>query len=361
MPDFVPLLIIEVRRETRDAMSLALAVPVEHREAFRYRPGQHLAVRARLDGEEVRRTYSICSGPDDPHLRIAIKRLPEGRFSTWATTQLRPGMTLDVMRPAGRFVLPDGDGEPRHLLGVAAGAGITPVMAMLQHALAREPQTRFTLVYGNRTTEAALFLEAIEELKDLHMGRLSLIHVLSGEDSDTPLLAGRITPDKLREIVAWLLPANEIAHAFLCGPGGMIRDLRQALFELGLARDRVHHEFFAPPGGATPLPAERRPQVPTASVGAGSAEVVAILDGVRHRLDMRPGEAVLDAAIRAGLRVPYSCKAGMCCTCRARIVEGQATMQANYSLEPWEIERGFTLTCQAIPLQARLVIDYDQM
>lgn len=360
MTEFVPLPIVELKRETRDTLAVALAVPHERTAAFRFAPGQHVAVRATIDGEDVHRTYSICSSPADPHLRIAIKRLPEGRFSGWAHSQLRVGMSLAVMPPTGRFVLPDGAGAPRHLLAVAAGAGITPIMAMLQHALDCEPATRFTLVYGNRTAEDAIFREPLEDLKDRHLGRLSIISVYSREDSDTPLLAGRVTPLKLRAIVERLLPRQEIAHAFLCGPGGMIRDLRQTLFDLGLARDRAHYEFFAPPGERVDL----RPR-PDADADRTSrhttGEVIVILDSVRHRLDMAPGETVLEAAIRAGLRVPYACKAGMCCTCRARIVEGEATMQANYSLEPWEIERGFTLTCQAVPGQSRLVIDYDQM
>lgn len=357
MTQFTPLPIVGVRHEPGGAISLALAIPQQCAESFRFKPGQHLAVRAILDGEELRRTYSICSGPDEPTLRIAIKRIADGRFSTWANTTLAPGMTLDAMPPSGRFILPESDGAPRHLLAIAAGAGITPIMAMVKHAMACEPETRFTLIYGNRTAADALFAEALEDLKDRHLGRLTIVNVYSREDTDTPLLAGRITPETLRAILAGVMPGQVIAHAFLCGPDGMIRDLRQALLDMGLPRAGIHHEFFAPPGGVAPARDTARPPVSTAP----ASEVVAILDGVRHRLDMQPGETILAAALRSGLRAPYSCKAGMCCTCRARIVEGEAVMQVNYSLEPWEIERGFTLTCQAVPGPARLVIDYDQM
>lgn len=362
MPEFTPLPVLAVKRETASAISVALAIPPHLADTFRFKPGQHIAVRAVLDGEELRRTYSICSGPDDLNLRIAIKRIPDGRFSTWANTSLRPGMTLDAMPPSGRFILPDTDGSPRQLLAVAAGAGITPIMAMVQHALANEPSSRFTLIYGNRTAADAIFGEALEDLKDRHLGRLTLVNVVSREDGDTPLLAGRIEPEKLRAIIAGVLAGQKIAHAFLCGPGNMVRDLRQVLFDLGLPREGVHHEFFAPPGGPANTRERRERTIPASPAPQPRvSDVIAILDGVRHRLDMTAGDTVLDAAVRAGLRVPYSCKAGMCCTCRARIVEGTAVMQANYSLEPWEIERGFTLTCQAIPGAGRLVIDYDQM
>jgi ring-1,2-phenylacetyl-CoA epoxidase subunit PaaE len=270
-------------------------------------------------------------------------------------------MTLEAMPPTGRFMLPESDGAPRHILAVAAGAGITPVMAMLRHGLTREPATRFTLLYGNRTSDDIIFREALEDLKDRHLGRLSVMSVLSREEGDAPLLAGRITPEKLGQVMGRQLPPALIAHAFLCGPGDMIRDLRNALLALGLPRERVHHEFFAPAGGARrpapPLPASDRSQ---AAPGTGT-DLTVVLDGVRHRLEARLGEPVLEAAIRAGLRVPYSCRGGMCCTCRARLVEGEAEMLVNYSLEPWEIERRFTLTCQAVPRSPRLVVDYDQM
>jgi ring-1,2-phenylacetyl-CoA epoxidase subunit PaaE len=361
MHDFQPLTIAAVKRETADAITLLLAVPPALAGSYRFAPGQHIPVRAVVEGDELRRTYSICSDPDDEHLAITIKRLDGGRFSTWAHASLKPGMTLDAMPPQGRFVLAPGDGAPRHILGLAAGAGITPIMAMLRHALVREPETRFTLIYGNRGMSDAIFGDALEDLKDLHLGRFALVHVLSREESDSPLLAGRITPATLAEIMKGIGKPEDIAHAYLCGPGSMIRDLRAALMDLGLPRERVHHEFFAPVSGAAPVqsPFAATPGPATTA----TADVVAIVDGARHRIALAPGETVLDAAVRTGLRVPFSCKAGMCCTCRARIVEGKAAMRVNYSLEPWEIERGFTLTCQTVPDAAagRLVVDYDAM
>lgn len=372
MHDFVPLTVADVRRETSDAVAVSFAVPTAHAADFRFRPGQHLALRTTLAGTEIRRTYSICSGPGDAHLAIAIKRIPGGVFSNWACDTLRPGTILESMPPAGRFVLPDPPGERRHVLAFAAGAGITPIMAMAEHAMRRQAGTRFTLIYGNRDADSIIFRQRLEDLKDAYVDRLTLVHVLSrNEESDTPLMEGRITADKVAAFARHLFHVDDVDHAFLCGPGSMIRDVRNALFAAGFARDRVHHEFFAAGGGAyrsaagaTVEAGGGRPSDPAAAMtGAAFAEteIVAVLDGKRHRFQARPGEAVVDAALRAGLRAPYSCKGGMCSTCRARVVEGAAAMRVNYSLEPWEVEKGFVLTCQATSTSPRLVVDYDQM
>ena len=357
--DFHALTIGEVRRETAHAISVTFHVPEPLREAFRFQPGQHLTLRTELNGEDVRRNYSICAGPGDP-LRIAIKRLDGGFFSCWANDVLEAGTVIDVMPPQGRFVLPPSDGTPRHVVAFAAGAGITPILGMLKQALQREPATRFTLVYGNRTPQSILFREELEDLKDRYLGRFTLLHVLSRNDeSSTPLLEGRINAEKVEVLAKRLFPPEDAAHVFLCGPGSMIKETRNTLFALGFARDKVHHEFFAPGGGVF-----RKVQV-TAPVASPDqkegTEVVAILDGIRHNFIVPPGQQVVDAALAAGIRVPYACKGGMCCTCRAKLIEGRAEMLVNYSLEPWEIERGFILTCQAVPKSDRLVVDYDQM
>jgi ring-1,2-phenylacetyl-CoA epoxidase subunit PaaE len=374
MHDFQSLEIAEVKRETPEAVSITFAIPEALRDAFRFTPGQHLPVRATIGGEEQRRTYSICSCPGDPRLRIAIKRVADGCFSNWANATLRAGSTLEVMPPAGRFVLAEGEGKPRHVVAFAAGAGITPIISMIQHALANEPATSFTLVYGNRTLESILFREELEDLKDRYLGRFTLLHVLSrNEESSAPLLEGRITGGKVTALAATLFKPAEVAHVFLCGPGSMIKEARDALLALGVPRAKIHHEFFAPAGGArrtqaaqevakAPLP-QPSPQGEreSASRSAQGTEAIAVLDGIRHRFIVPRGGHVVDAALAAGIRVPYSCKGGMCCTCRARLVEGQVEMTLNYSLEPWEIERGFILTCQAVPKSDRLVVDYDQM
>ncbi|MGE3064581.1 MAG: 2Fe-2S iron-sulfur cluster-binding protein [Hyphomicrobiaceae bacterium] len=359
MPDFAPLTVAAVHRETPDAVIVDLVVPDELRESYRHRPGQHLAVRAVLGGQELRRTYSICSARADRLLRIAIKRVAGGGFSNWANDELAAGHTIESLPPAGRFVVPPGDGTPRHLLAFAAGAGITPVIGMVREALETEPETRVTLVYGNRTPETILFSGELEDLKDRHLGRFTLLNVLSrNEESDAPLFEGRITADKVNALADRLIDLDGVAHVFLCGPGSFIKETRNALIARGVGKERIHHEFFAPGGGAY-RPAPKPEAAPAAD--AKGAEAVAILDGVRRSFKVPAGQHVVDAALAAGIRVPYSCKGGMCCTCRAKVVEGSAEMTVNYSLEPWEIEAGFILTCQAVPTSARIVLDYDQM
>jgi len=402
MHDYQPLRIAAVRPETAQAIAVTLEIPAALTDTFRFRPGQHLPVRAAIDGAEQRRTYSICCGPGEGGLRIAIKRVPGGLFSNWANEMLKAGDTLDAMPPAGRFILPGGGGEPRHLVAFAAGAGITPILAMVKHALNAEPRTSFTLVYGNRSPDTILFARELEDLKDRHLGRFTLLNTLSHSgESGGPLLEGRITADKVKELAGSLFKPSEIAHAFLCGPGSMIKEARAALLAIGMPAGKVHFELFGvrPSGSDTRAPARApsprasptSPHAPSArGEGRGegqrhtptstqvpaphpnplpasgerelpATEVIAILDGVRHRFTVPPGTKVVDAALAAGVRVPYSCKGGMCCTCRARLVEGEAEMAINYSLEPWEIERGFILTCQAVPKSQRLVVDYDQM
>jgi ring-1,2-phenylacetyl-CoA epoxidase subunit PaaE len=361
--DFHSLPIKEVRRETPEAISISLEVPETLRAQFVWKPGQHVTLRTTLGGEEQRRTYSICSTPHDNGLQIAIKRVAGGNFSTWADDTLTAGQHLEVMPPTGRFILPASDGQPRHILAIAAGAGITPIIAMVQHALVLEPETTVTLIYGNRTSQSTMFRERLEDLKDRHVGRFTLLNVLSrNTESDAPLLEGRIDGDKVRAMAGALLRLDTIDHIFLCGPGTMIKEARNVFLELGIPRDRIHHEFFAAGGGAyrqapaPPIVSDDR----TAGLGTGT-EVMATIDGIRHIFNVPLGTHVVDAALAAGVRVPYSCKGGMCCTCRARVIEGAAQMTTNYSLEPWEIARGFILTCQAIPEPGRLVLDYDQM
>lgn len=365
-PDYMPLEIASVLHDTAEAVTIALAIPDAFRSLFAFQPGQFLNVRAVLGGAEVRRSYSICSGPGEARLRIAVKKVGGGHFSVWANEVLESGSTLDVMPPQGRFVLAANQGSPRHILGLAAGAGITPIISMAAHALAQEPATRFTLIYGNRTVDSIMFREELEDLKDRWLDRFTVVHVLSrGGSQDGASFEGRITADVLKGMAKSLVPFEEIAHAYLCGPGSMIKDLRAALFALGLPRDRVHHEFFAPGGGAYRADAgEQKSTAPPAQPApnaSGSAHIEAILDGLRHGFTAAPGETLIDAAQRAGLRVPFSCRGGMCCTCRAKVVEGRVAMRTNYSLEAWEIDQGFTLTCQAVAQTDRVVVDFDRM
>lgn len=358
---FNALTIAAVRRETADAISFALRVPEAVREAYRFKPGQHLAVRGMLGGEEVRRTYSICSGPGDRDLWITVKRVDGGLFSGHAHSAFAINAQVEASPPAGRFALPVNEmGEKRTYLAIAAGSGITPVMAMIRHALAAEPQGRFILIYGNRSFDSIIFREALQDLKDSHLDRLTVCHVLSRDpDADVPLLAGRIDGEKIRQLMPALLPLAEVDHVFLCGPGSLIKDARDTLLEMGLPREKIHFEYFR----AGPEMAQRRvtAKPSAAEAGAEGAEAVLIIDGARHSIRVEPGLHIVDAALAAGIRVPYSCKGGMCCTCRAKVIEGTLQMDRNFSLEPWEIEAGYILTCQAQPTSDRVVLDYDQM
>jgi ring-1,2-phenylacetyl-CoA epoxidase subunit PaaE len=358
--EFHPLPIDAVRRETADALSFALAVPEKLSDTFRYRPGQHLVVRATLGGEEVRRTYSISSDPADPRLWITIKRVDGGVFSSHAHEHLAAGATIEAMRPVGRFVAPDDGGDGRTYLAIAAGSGITPVMAMIRHVLAREPHSSFTLIYGNRSVDSIIFRQALDDLKDRYLGRLSVLHVLSRDtEAEVPLLSGRIDGARIGRLLPLVAAPGDIDQAYLCGPGDLIKNARDALLEAGVARGRIHFEYFR----AGPEPARRRappPRLPEAAAAAG-AEVTAVVDGTRQTFRVPPGGRIVDAALAAGVRVPYSCRGGMCCTCRARLVDGKVHMVRNFSLEPWETEAGFVLTCQSEPTTARVVVDYDQM
>jgi ring-1,2-phenylacetyl-CoA epoxidase subunit PaaE len=357
--EFHPLPIAAVRRETADALSFALTVPEGLSETFRYRPGQHLVVRAMLDGEEVRRTYSISSGPMDQELWITVKRVEGGLFSEHAHRRLGAGASIEAMCPAGRFVAPDG-GDGRTYLAIAAGSGITPVMALIRHVLAREPSSSFTLIYGNRSVDSIIFRDALDDLKDRYLGRLSVLHVLSRDtEADVPLLSGRIDADKVARLLPLVAAPGDIDQVYLCGPGDLIKTARDALLKAGVARERIHFEYFR----AGPQSVQRRGSLtsPVEVAPAAGAEVVAVVDGARHVFRVPAGGLVVDAALAAGVRVPYSCKGGMCCTCRAKLVEGQVTMVRNFSLERWEMEAGFVLTCQAQPTTSRVVLDYDQM
>jgi ring-1,2-phenylacetyl-CoA epoxidase subunit PaaE len=352
-PRFHTLTISDVRRETDDAVSLAFAVPARLKRGYRFAPGQYLTLRATIDGEDIRRSYSICSGLDDGELRVAVKRVAAGVFSNFVHDRLKPGDQIEVMTPAGRFTLPPSE-APRTIVAVACGSGITPVMSLLKTVLAREPQSRFVLLYGNRTSRDIIFAEALAGLKDRYLDRLSITHVLSREMQDVPALQGRLDGQRIKLLLR-AMPA--IDHAFLCGPAAMMDEAGATLAALGLAPEQIHREYFTPGAGGrrAPPPPVVEPSAPPAAI----AEIV--IDGRRHEVPMPRGMSVIDAARAQGLDLPFSCKGGMCCSCRAKLVSGKAEMAVNYSLQPWEIAAGFILTCQARPLTPRLVLDYDQV
>ncbi|MDE2380092.1 1,2-phenylacetyl-CoA epoxidase subunit PaaE [Bradyrhizobium sp.] len=355
-PRFHRLAVSDLRREASDAVSMTFAIPQALEGDYRFTPGQYLTLRTMLDGEEVRRSYSICSGPDDGEIRIAVKKVDGGAFSNWAANELKCGDELDVMTPTGRFgVIPPADGGRVHV-GFAAGSGITPIISIVKGVLAREPDSRFFLFYGNRSTASIMFLEAIEELKDRFIDRLSIFHVISGEEQDIPILYGRLDGEKVSVLLRSLVPAASVDHVFICGPSGMSEEIEATCRALGIAEDRIHVERFVSEFGGKP-----RPKKAVAADAPPKAIASLIIDGKRREVPVAEDEAILDAALRAGVDLPFACKGGMCSTCRAKLVEGEAAMDINYSLEPWELKAGFILTCQAKPCSDRVVVDYDHV
>ena len=352
-PRFHTLKIADLRRETADAVSVSFDIPPELTDDYTFHPGQYLTLRATIAGEDIRRSYSICSGPDDGELRIAVKRVDGGAFSSWANESLAVGHDIQVMTPTGRFGLPYEPGAPRIYAGLAAGSGITPILSLARGILSREPQSQFFLFYGNQSVRGMLFREALEELKDRYLGRFSVFHVLSQEEQDIPILHGRLDGDRVRLLLRHIVPASQIDHVFLCGPTGMLDAVEPVLTELGIPADRVHVERFVSAGGGIP-----RVRPPSAAAPATHIASL-VVDGNRRDIPVADGESILDAALRAGMDLPFACKGGMCSTCRARVIEGAVDMTVNYSLEPWETKAGFVLTCQAHPTTPRVVIDYD--
>lgn len=350
---FHPLRVTRIDRETADAIAVTLQPPPHAADLFRFTPGQYLTFRRVVDGEEQRRSYSIC---DDRALRVGIKRVAGGSFSTWAVDHLEPGDVLEAMPPEGRFGLtPDPAAPPRTILGIACGSGITPILSIASSVLAREPHSRVVLLYGNRTGADIMFRTALEELKDRHLDRLAVVHVLSREKHELENLHGRLDAPRIQALLPGLVPPGAIAEAFVCGPEGLPDSATQALTALGLPPEHIHVERFTPAGGA-PTPRHAPPPAPDAAPAA-TAEIT--LDGATRQVPMLAGETVLEAGLRAGLDLPWSCRGGMCCTCRAKVTDGAVEMAQNYSLQPWETEAGFVLTCQSRPTTATVSVDYD--
>ena len=355
---FHPLRVKSIRPDTDEAVIVSFDVPAELAEQFRFSHGQHLTLRATLDGSDERRSYSICAGTFDGELRVGVRKVPGGRFSTWINERLQPGNTIQVMAPEGRFFVPLEPASARHYLGIAGGSGITPILSIMKTVLAAEPKSRFTLIYGNRKQHSTMFLEELEDLKDRYLSRLTLHLVFSQEATDLPLYEGRLTRSKIGEFLAGAIDAERIDHAFVCGPYGVNDEAEAALRAAGVDAERIHIERFGIPDESGPGRAAA--QAPREG-DAADARVVIIRDGVSREIDFHAEQGnVLDAAAAAGLEVPFSCKSGVCCTCRARLLEGEVRMARNFALEKHEVAAGFILTCQAHPLTERVVISFDE-
>jgi ring-1,2-phenylacetyl-CoA epoxidase subunit PaaE len=350
---FHPLTIADVRRETAEAISIRFAVPDDMREDFAFTSGQYLTLRTELDGAEVRRSYSICSGMDEGELRVAIKRLDGGLFSSFANAQLKAGDTIEVMPPDGRFGFAPDAAIERTYVGFAAGSGITPIFSIVKSVLMREPRSHFVLFYGNKSSATIMFKDEIDDLKDRFVDRLSVHHILSRELQDVDVLHGRLTGDKVPALIRTAGGIGAVDDVFLCGPLAMIEEVSATLVSLGLPGARIHREVFT-----TETPP--RPKKPvTISDAREEVSLSVRLDGVSHKLAMRKDETVLEAAERHELDLPYSCRGGMCCICRAKLTEGAGAMDQNFSLEPWEEEAGFVLTCQFRPASESIALDYE--
>src|SRR5687768_8164742 len=353
---FHSLEVAETVPETADAMSIRFDVPPELRETFRFKPGQHLTLRAEIGGEEVRRNYSLCVAPQDGEVKVTVKRIAGGIFSNWANEQLKAGDLIDVMPPHGSFTWDFEPGASNHYVGFAGGSGITPVISLLKTALTVEPESRFTLFYGNRDSQSVIFLEELARLKNRFMGRLEIHHFLAEESEDIELFNGMLDRSKCDEVLTHLVDPVEVAAFFICGPGPMMDAAEDAPAAHGLPSDKVHIERFTADRPSAALEAQM--QAPQSK--AEGLTMLVTLDGRKRRVDFDAGAGnILDSARKAGLPAPYACKAGVCATCRARVVSGDVEMAARYGLSDEEIAAGYVLTCQSVPKGAGVELDYD--
>lgn len=356
---FHNLTIKSVEADTDEGVVVAFDVPPELADEFRFTHGQHLTLRETIAGSEQRRSYSICSGafPEEGELRIGVRKVPGGLFSTWLHETLQPGQTIAAMPPEGRFFVPIDASQSRHYLGIAGGAGITPILSIMRTVLALEPKSRFTLIYGNRRQKSTMFKEELEDLKNRYLTRLTLHMVFSQEVTDLPLNTGRMTREKVGEFLEHLVDPETISHAFVCGPHGVNDEAEAALLAAGVPAEHIHIERFGvplPPEGAKSLQLPREGD-------AAEARITIIRDGISREIEFRSDQpSILDAAAAAGLEVPFSCKSGVCCTCRAKLLEGDVRMERNFALEKHEVAAGFVLTCQSHPLTERVVLSFDE-
>ena len=360
---FHPLRVRAIEPDTAEAVIVSFDVPPDLREVFGFTQGQYLTLRTDIGGQDLRRSYSICAGVDDAELRVGVRKVNGGVFSNWINAQLQVGDTLQVMAPQGRFFVPIQPAVPRSYLGVAGGSGITPILSIMKTVLAREPHSRFTLIYGNRTLQSTMFKEEIEDLKNRYLTRLVLHHVFSAEQTDSPLNMGFVNREKLAEFLRVLIPAQKIDEAFICGPFQMNDEAEAALLAGGVPAERIHVERFGValaangPGGAQ-VGAVVHEALPG---DAKSARIAIVRDGLRREFSFSGDQAsILDAASAAGLEVPFSCTSGVCGTCRAKCIEGEVRMERNFALDKNEVAAGFVLTCQCRPLTDSVVLSFDE-
>lgn len=357
MPEFHNLKVKEVKKETADTVSVAFELENGQREAFAFKHGQYLTLRQILNNEDTRRSYSICSGVDDEELRVAIKQVDGGLFSNYANNELKAGDELQVMTPMGNFTSELHADNKKHYVLVAAGSGITPMMSIIKTVLAKEPNSEISLIYGNRYFKSIIFRDELEDLKDKFLGRLRIFHVLSGEMNEVDLFAGRIDSEKIRKFFSTFLSPQRCDEVFVCGPEPMINATKETLGEMGVPADNIHFELFTSPKGSL---VKQKPVEVAQEFEGKTCHVDVQLYGQRWEFDMPFDQPVLDVAAEKGLDLPFSCKGGMCCTCRAKLEDGKVDMKVNYALEPGEVDAGFILTCQAYPQSESISVNFDE-
>ncbi|MEO6580962.1 MAG: 2Fe-2S iron-sulfur cluster-binding protein [Sphingomicrobium sp.] len=352
---FHVLRVADIVPETDEAMSIRFDIPYELADAFRFKAGQHLTLKADIDGEEVRRNYSLCVAPDEGITQVTVKRIAGGRFSNWVADSLRAGDSIDVMSPVGSFTVPFDPTASRRYVGIAGGSGITPIMSLIRTALSEEPASRFTLFYGNRDSRSVIFLEALADLKDLHMGRLELFHFLAEEAGDVEMFNGMLDASRVGEAIERLVvEPGEVDAWFICGPGPMMDAAESVLVDRNIAKDRIHIERFTAGRSSEAMVA----QLVAAQQQAARQVIAVTLDGRTRKIEFN-GTSILDSARAAGLSAPFACKAGVCATCRAKVLSGKVEMAAHYGLTDEEIADGYVLTCQSVPAGDGVAVDYD--
>ncbi len=361
-PRFHPLPVKRVTPEAAGSVAITFQVPADQRDAFAFEPGQFLTLRAQVNGQDVRRNYSISSPrsrfAQTGELEVGIRPVEGGVFSNWAASAIQVGDTVHVMPPDGRFTVKKA--RAIHRVGFAAGSGITPILSIAATTLEEQPESKFTLVYGNRRMGSVMFNEALQDLKDRYPDRFTMVHVLSRQAQEVDLLQGRIDKQKVLDIVAALLPAPSMDEVFICGPEAMIEATEQGLQEAGVPAHRIYTERFTT-GAAMAAKVQADVDAKPRKVDASKAiKLTVVLDGKQHEMALSQDEHVLDAALNAGLDLPYSCKAGVCCTCRGKVLQGEVAMDKNYTLEADEMAQGYVLTCQAKALTDKIVISFDE-
>lgn len=362
MAAFHELKVLEVRRETEDSVSVLLEVKPELQDSFKFIPGQYVTFKKAINGEEIRRSYSICSAPYQSELRVGIKKMPFGKFSSFANDELKVGDTLETLTPRGRFLFESDASKSRHMVGLAGGSGVTPVLSILKDILHSEPNSRFTLFYGNKNANSVIFKEQLARLKNEYMSRLVIHHVFSEEEVGSDLFQGMMTKEKVAELLQKLVDIKDVDGFYICGPEPMIIGAKDVLKESGVADEKVHFELFASSDSEPKPVTDATPVQPKENTSNLLSKVKVVMDDDEFEFELDSnGKTILEAATEAGVDVPFSCKGAVCCTCLARVKDGEASMDKNYSLSEKEVSEGLILTCQAHPQSKSVTFDFDDI